>query len=375
MLIALKTTFEPIPWPLLLASTRGDGYHMQNNDVNTRMCVTFYKALIRGNFACRQVWHHRAHFAANDRSVVFNRHFRLGMAEHEFHLPPCTDMVVPQVGQEAPVQRCAEEEITFQIPIVQEETRTAVPEDSVVAVGDLDLAFLDREVGEKNVTEENEENDIHVAHTIEAITNADAVAAPDKIEEVASVMENPRLTSAADSGSEDEVINIFGPIEMPKFVSVLPLVIAARPRGSAGSSTHIPKAKPMPMPARAALEPTRLNVPPPTLSEARWIMGSDLPELKQTVKRLDEATRELSRRMTFVLRGWSNSKDDKKAPKVIFRKDDMSVEFDEFVEAMKKVYRSINAAKIADVAKFGNKNRFKIFTSPDESLGLRFHRI
>ena len=76
--------------------------------------------------------------------------------------------------------------------------------------------------------------------------------------------------------------------------------------------------------------------------------------------------------MTFVLRGWSNSKDDKKAPKVIFRKEDMSVEFDEFVEAKKKVYRSINAAKIADVAKFGNKNRFEIFASPDESLGLRF---
>ena len=62
------------PWPLLLATTREDGYHMENNDVNTRMCVTFYKALIRGNSACRQVWHHRAHlFAANDRSVVFNR--------------------------------------------------------------------------------------------------------------------------------------------------------------------------------------------------------------------------------------------------------------------------------------------------------------
>ena len=87
-------------------------------------------------------------------------------------------------------------------------------------------------------------------------------------------------------------------------------------------------------------------------------MGSDLPELKQMVKRLDDATRELiSRRMTFVLRGWSNSKeDDRKAPRVIFRKEDMSVEFDEFVKAMKKVYRSINAAKIADVAKFGNKN-------------------
>ena len=138
------------PWPLLLATTREDGYHMETNELNTRMCVTFYKAMVRGNFACRQVWHHRAHFAANDRSLVFNRHFRLGMVEREFHLPPGTDMVVPEVGQEAPVQRCAEEEITFHIPIVQDdEARTAVPEDSVITVGDLDHAFLDREVGEK----------------------------------------------------------------------------------------------------------------------------------------------------------------------------------------------------------------------------------
>ena len=201
-----------------------------------------------------------------------------------------------------------------------------------------------------------------MAHTIEAIANADAVAAPDEVEEVAAQMDNPRLTAAADTDSEDEVINIFGPIEMPKFVSVLPPIIAARPRGSAGSSTDIPKAKPRPEPARAAIEPKRPTVPPPTLSEARWIMGSDLPDLKQTVKRLDDDTRELiSRKMTFVFRGWSNSKkDDPKAPKVYFREDDMSVEFDEFVEAMKKVYRAINVAKIAEVAKFGTKNRFEI---------------
>ena len=167
------------------------------------------------------------------------------------------------------------------------------------------------------------------------------MAAPDDAEEVASAMDNPRLTFAADSGSEDEVINIFGPIEMPKFVSVLPPVLAARPRGSAGSSSDVPRPKHVHEPARAALRPARPNVPPPTLSEARWIMGSDLPELKQTVKRLDEATREpISRRMTFVLRGWSNSKeDDRKAPKVIFRKEDMSVEFDEFVEARRAEHR------------------------------------
>ena len=31
------------PWPLLLATTREDGYHMQNDDTNTRMCVSFFK--------------------------------------------------------------------------------------------------------------------------------------------------------------------------------------------------------------------------------------------------------------------------------------------------------------------------------------------
>ena len=135
-----------------------------------------------------------------------------------------------------------------------------------------------------------------MAHTIEAIANADAVAAPDEVEEVAAQMDHPRLTAAVDTDSEDEVINIFGPIEMPKFVSVLPPIIAARPRESAGSSR--------PEPARAAIEPKRPTLPPPTLSEARWIMGSGLPDLNQTIRRLDDDTRELiSRKMTFVLEG------------------------------------------------------------------------
>ena len=65
----------------------------------------------RGNFACRQVWHHRAHFAANDRAIVSHRHFKLGMVEREFRSQPCSDMFVPEV------QRCADEEITFSIPV------------------------------------------------------------------------------------------------------------------------------------------------------------------------------------------------------------------------------------------------------------------
>ena len=127
------------------------------------------------------------------------------------------------------MQRCAEEEITFAIPVLQKETKAAVSKESFPVVGDLDLAFLDRDIGEKNVAEENELNDIHVARTIDAINDADAVAAPEEIAEVVSTMENPRLTSVDDSGSDEEVINIFGPIEVPKSVSVPP-VVAARPR-------------------------------------------------------------------------------------------------------------------------------------------------
>ena len=164
---------------------------------------------------------------------------------------------------------CRGKKITFQIPIVQDdEARTAVPEDSVITVGDLDHAFLDRDVREKNVTEDHERDDIHVAHIIEAIANADAVAAPDEVEEVAAQMDHPRLTATVDTDSEDEVINIFGPIEMPKFVSVLPPIIAARPRESAGSSTDIPKAKPRPEPARG-----RNPAQAPNLATADLVRG------------------------------------------------------------------------------------------------------
>ena len=194
---------------------------MQKNDANTRMCVSFFKALIRGNFACRQVWHHRAHFAANDRTVVFHRHFKLGMVERELRLPPCSDMFVPEVGNKAPVQRCAEEEITFSIPVVQEEIKATVAREFAEVVGDLDRAFLDREAREKNVADDTELDDINVAR--KAISEADAAAAPEEVAEVARAMDNPRLTSVDVSDDDEEVIQVSGPV-------------TARPRGSVGTS-------------------------------------------------------------------------------------------------------------------------------------------
>ena len=61
-------------------------------------------------------------------------------------------MLVPEAGSEAPVQRCAEEEITFSVPVIQEEVKTVIDCDVAEIVGDLDRAYLDPDVGEKNVT-------------------------------------------------------------------------------------------------------------------------------------------------------------------------------------------------------------------------------
>ena len=55
-------------------------------------------------------------------------------------------MFVPGVGAEAPVQKCADDEITFSIPVVQEEIKATVERESAEVVGDLDRAFIDREV-------------------------------------------------------------------------------------------------------------------------------------------------------------------------------------------------------------------------------------
>ena len=97
---------------------------------------------------------------------------------------------------------------------------------------------------------------------------------------------------------EEEVVNVFGPINVAPLVTILPPEIAARPRGSVGraldhrfmresgaSAKPEPKARLTAEPARAALEPTRANVPPPSLSEVRWIMGSDLPEFHDEARK------------------------------------------------------------------------------------------
>ena len=214
-------------------------------------------------------------------------------------------------------------------------------------MGDLDRAFLDREVGERTVTDENETDDINVARTIDAIHDADAVAAPEEVAEVVRTMEDPRLTFVDESGSEEAVINLFGPVEVPQ---------SAKPE---------PRARPKPEPARAALEPrTFAGSWAATYPSSARQSGSSMMRLGST---------SLGKCLSFFV--WSNTKDNGKAPKVIFRKEDLSVDFEDFMEAMKKVYRSITVAKVADVAKIGTNNRFEILASPDESLGLRFRRI
>ena len=135
-------------------------------------------------------------------------------------------------------------------------------------------------------------------------------------------------------------------------------------RESGASAKPEPKARPS-QPARSAAAPARLNVPPPTLSEVRWIMGSDLPDLHQGVRKLSEKDCDIiSKKMSFILRGWANTK-----------YEDLSVEFKDFMMAMKKIYRSITIPKVADVVKYGSKNHFEIWASPNESLGPRFYRI
>ena len=102
-------------------------------------------------------------------------------------------MFEPEVGAEAPVQRCAEEEITFSIPVVQEEIKTTVNRESAEVVGDLDRALLDREVGEKNVTEGDDFDDLNVARTMEAISDADMVGGAEEVAELMRTMDDPRL--------------------------------------------------------------------------------------------------------------------------------------------------------------------------------------
>ena len=106
-------------------------------------------------------------------------------------------------------------------------------------------------------------------------------------------------------------------------------------------------------------------------------MGSDLPDFSENARKLNDETREtISRKMSFILRGWSNTKNDGKALVVIFRDEKSFGGFRGLHDGHKKVYPpSITVTKVADVVKVGTKSRLEILASPDEGLGPRFRWI
>ena len=53
----------------------------------------------------------------------------------------------------------------------------------------------------------------------------------------------------------------------------------------------------------------------------------------------------------------------------------ISVNLEDFLNAMRRLYRTISVWKAADVVKFGNKSHYKLLVTPDESLVLRIHRV
>ena len=160
---------------------------------------------------------------------------------------------------------------------------------------------------------------------------------------------------------------MFQPLDMPTQVTVLPPRLAACLRGSVGTTQFMkepgasakpePKAR-TPEPARSSAAMHRPNVPPPTLSELRWIRGSDSPDFHEGVRKLPEKDRSLAvgrtprttpRRFVCGVRGLHGSHE----------------------EAARSRCRRPKAADV----KYGSKSRFEILASPDESLGLRFDRI
>ena len=135
-----------------------------------------------------------------------------------------------------------------------------------------------------------------------------------------------------------------------------------------------PKPEPRPLepgPPSTVMAPA---VPPPRLSAERWVIGSDLPDFHDGVRRLPEHDRDIiSRKMSSILQGWTNTRLD--APHVVFWEEDLSVDFEHFMNAMRRLYRTISVSKVADIVKFGNRSRSELFVTSDESLGLRIHHI
>ena len=370
-------------FPLHSETPKVDTYHAEYTPDNMASFVAFYKAMMAGIATDEIIQAGKNQFLLHQRSVVFSNAFRLAreVSAAQARAMSLDDMEPPPADAECPpAERVPEEEIVFEGPIMHEipEIRQFVEEGGEELTAQ-DLACLNPSPGGDDVIHPEYDLSIpevaRVAEIVEAanpVIDDDAAkvieAEDDEIEQILFLQPNMVLEDHTlhNQGTTPKALpkstpptesRFFSGTAMDSASSALPDSSPSAVSSAAGTSHGDRDLKPVAKKA-GAKKPRQVT--------EQWILCNQLEDLPDDHFWMTTPAREcLGKKMTFIMRGWSNNK--KGTPKVHFDRQG-SVVWSEFLDALSQIWNGLRMSQVFECLLYGDKARYELLIRSDPSL-------
>ena len=370
-------------FPLHSETPKVDTYHAEYTPDNMASFVAFYKAMMAGIATDEIIQAGKNQFLLHQRSVVFSNAFRLAreVSAAQARTMSLDDMEPPPADAECPpAERVPEEEIVFEGPIMHEipEIRQFVEEGGEELTAQ-DLACLNPSPGGDDVIHPEYDLSIpEVARVAEIVEAANSVidddaakvieAEDDEIEQILFLQPNMVLEDHTlhNQGTTPKALpkstpptesRFFSGTAMDSASSALPDSSPSAVSSAAGTSRGDRDLKPVAKKA-GAKKPRQVT--------EQWILRNQLEDLPDDHFWMTTPAREcLGKKMTFIMRGWSNNK--KGTPKVHFDRQG-SVVWSEFLDALSQIWNGLRMSQVFECLLYGDKARYELLIRSDPSL-------
>ena len=369
------------PYALLYGTVRYDKYHMVATQDNFQAATDWWRALVSTTLTGRQIFMMREDFLANQRSQIFNNHFHLAQPEMSLTVPPCTDMVRPRIEDfawRAPTSRDQSEEIIVAQNVVRKATNPSDedhPDMGAVPITEDDRAYLnpDGSGGDDDEVILFDANNPRVRRLMEALDSVEGQLDDEQAVEIEKergidtiVINDPDDPDIAcepllpinepDSSVEEILHQTRERVRQDK--TLIDLSEDVTDLGNKVLPAPSRAAPPKAMPARA---PPGRDGPTIDESAAYWCVGSEMPVIQIRRYLSPNALETLSRRMTWLLRGFS--KKCAHAPHLEFDGNG-TTSFPAFFEALGQIWNGLRMEQIFQVCESSEKERFEFLIHP-----------
>ncbi len=370
-------------FPLPSETSKVDIYHAEYTPDNMASFVTFYKAMMAGIATDEVIKARRNQFLLRQRSVVFSNAFRLAreVSMAQVRTMNLDDMEPPPADAECPPdERVPEEEIVFEGPIMHEIPEIQhFNEEGGQELTAHDLACLNPSPGGDDVIHPEFDLSIpEVARVAEIVEAADSIiddeaaktieAEDVEIEQILfsqpnMVLEDHMLSnkegmpSALPKTAPPDEGRFFSGPAMESASSALPDSSPSAASSATGTSRGVAGPKPV---------AKKMGAKKPRQVTEQWILCNQIEDLPDNHYWMTAPAREcLSKKMTFIVRGWSNTK--KGTPRVQFDKQG-SVAWSDFLDALAQIWNGLRMSQVFECLLHSDKVRYELLIRSDPSL-------